>query len=380
MNPNSKILISGAGVAGLTSAIWLGRQGFKPTIVERAPDVRADGYIISLSHRSYRFADQLELLPEIRERYAGVTSSSYHRGRNTLLKFDYRSLFEGVDVVQIMRDDLQDILYDHARNLANFRFGTSIESISPGRRRSMVRFSDGREDEYDVIIGADGSHSGVRRLSFASDQVQLRYLGLCAAAYRLPNIAALKQKFETHMERDRYMVIFTTPKDDLAAVFVWATDIGEAPSPATRHGFLQEAYAGTRGIVRDVLDYCPADGGFYIDPLIQVRMNDWYKHHSVLTGDAAHSLTLISGQGATMAFTGACVLADALSTYERAEAFTAYQSNLQRTVFDVQDRTRSIARWYVPCSWWRQSVRDLGMALFPTQIFESHFKSKYTRA
>lgn len=84
-----RILISGAGVAGLTAAIWLGRAGLRTTVVEQADDVRADGYIISLSHRSYRYAERLGLLPAIRARAAGVTRSSYHRaGGATLLELD----------------------------------------------------------------------------------------------------------------------------------------------------------------------------------------------------------------------------------------------------------------------------------------------------
>lgn len=380
MNKAERILISGAGVAGLTSAIWLGRNGARPVVVERAPDVRADGYIISLSHRSYHFADRLGLLPEIHARSAGVTASSYHRGPSTLLEFNYDRLFEGVDVVQIMRDDLQEILFGHARDLAEFRFDTSISNIRQSADGAEVTFSDGTSERFDAVIGADGAHSAVRRLCFRPEEVNERHLGLCSAAYRLPNIAGLSHKFETHMERDRYMVIFTTPDDGLAAVFVFKTDMPAAPSPATRRDVLVEAFAGTGELTRRVLDHCPADGAFYIDPLVQIRMNEWHRDCSVLVGDAAHCLTLISGQGATMAFTGACVLSEKLVELPPREAFAAYQDDMQKTVFDVQDRTRSISRWYVPRSWWRQSARDLAMWLFPTTYFERHFKTKYSRA
>ncbi len=380
MHKDARILICGAGVAGLTAAIWLARAGFRPLVVERAPDVRADGYIISLSHRSYAYADRLGLLPAIRERSAGVTASSYHRAAATLLKLDYTRLFDGVDVVQIMRDDLQDILYQQARDLAEFRFDSTITAIEHGDTRAAVTLSDGSTAEWDVVIGADGLHSVVRDLSFAPGEVERRKLGLCSAAFRLPNVAGLTHKFETHMERDRYMVIFTTPQGGLAAVFVWATDLDRAPPPEARRDTLMKAYAGAGPLMQQVLAHCPADGAFFMDPLIQVRMQDWHRGQSVLTGDAAHCMTLISGQGATMAFTGACVLAEQLEALPPAEAFAAYQADLQRTVFEVQDRTRSMSRWYVPRTWWRQQARDLAMWAFPTAYFERHFKTKYSRA
>ena len=381
MDKSKPILISGAGVAGLTAAIWLGRAGFKPVIVEQAQDVRADGYIISLSHRSYRYAEALDLLPALKARGAGVTASSYHRaGGGALLELNYGRLFDGVDVIQIMRDDLQDILYATARDLAEFRFGTSVSAIEQGETQAEVRFSDGREDAFDAVIGTDGLHSAVRRLAFDEDAVTQRYLGLCSAAYRLPNIFGLEHKFETHMERDRYMVVFTTPQDGLATVFVWRTPMREAPPTAERRSVLYDAYVDTGPFTRQVLDHCPVDGGLYMDPLIQVRMHDWHRGQSVLAGDAAHCMTLISGQGATMAFTGACVLAEQLVQHPPLTAYQAYQQDLQPTVFNIQDRTSRIARWYVPGSTWRQAVRDLGMWLLPRAYFENHFKTKYSRA
>jgi 2-polyprenyl-6-methoxyphenol hydroxylase-like FAD-dependent oxidoreductase len=380
MQVNPKILICGAGIAGLTAAIRLARDGVKAVVVERAPDVRADGYIISLSHRSYRYAEALGLMPEIRRRSVGVTASSYHRGHTTLLEFNYDRLFTGVDVVQIMRDDLQDILYTTARDLAEIRFGTTIAGIEHGEQDAAVTFSDGRCERFDVVIGADGLHSVVRDLTFDPREVSHRRLDLCSAAFRLPNIAGLSHKFETHMERGRYMVMFTTPDNGLAAVFVWATTMAQAPPAEQRRQVLFDAFAGTGEIPTAVLAHCPIDGAFYMDPLVQVRMANWFQDRSVLVGDAAHCLTLLSGQGATMAFTGACALAERLVALPAQQAFAAYQADLQKTVIDVQDRTRKISRWYVPCTWWRQSARDLGMRLFPATWFERHFQAKYTRA
>ena len=375
------ILISGAGVAGLTAAIWLGRHGLRPVVVEQAPDVRADGYIISLSHRSYRYASALGLLDEIRERGAGIVASSYQRaGGRPLLELDYRRLFAGVDVLQIMRDDLQQILYGHARDLAEFRFGTSIAQIAAGGANAAVTFADGRCEDYDAVIGADGAHSIVRDLAFESNAVELRHLGLCCAAFRLPNFLGMQHKFETHMERNRYMVIFTTPQNGLAAVFVWATDLTSTPPANARRDTLLKAFADTAPLTRTVLEYCPPLDPFYMDLLVQVRMRQWHRGPAVLVGDAAHCMTLISGQGATAAFTGACVLAEQLVAQSPAAAFAAYSADLGATIRDVQDRTVAAARWYVPRAHWRQWARDAAMAVLPSRVFEQHFQSKYSRA
>ena len=76
----NRILISGAGVAGLTCALWLARKGFNPVIVEKARRIRAGGFLVSLSHHAYHFAEDLGVLPALKERSAGIQASSYHDG------------------------------------------------------------------------------------------------------------------------------------------------------------------------------------------------------------------------------------------------------------------------------------------------------------
>jgi 2-polyprenyl-6-methoxyphenol hydroxylase-like FAD-dependent oxidoreductase len=163
MQAGSRILISGAGVAGLTAAIWLGRNGFRPTLVERSPSVRADGYIVSLSHVSYQYARELGLLDKLRSFETRILTSSYHdrRGR-VMVGLARDSLMSGVDVVQLMRDDLQQVLYEAAESVADFRFSTVITKIEQGERVD-VEFGDGRSEEFDVVIGADGLQRERRR-------------------------------------------------------------------------------------------------------------------------------------------------------------------------------------------------------------------------
>ena len=178
MDNNSKILISGAGIAGLTCAIWLARHGFKPVVIEKAAEIRADGYIVSLSHASYHYAKKLNLLDKIIAKNSGIRESSYHDKRGkAMLTLDFSDLFRGVDVAQIMRDDLEDILYAEARDLVEIRLATFITKIDEGER-SLVTFNDGCEEEYDVVIGADGIHSNTRNLVFPESDVARRFFGL----------------------------------------------------------------------------------------------------------------------------------------------------------------------------------------------------------
>ncbi|MDA0822500.1 MAG: FAD-dependent monooxygenase, partial [Proteobacteria bacterium] len=325
MDKNTRILISGAGVAGLACAIWLGRNGFRPVVIEKSPTIRADGFIISLSHASYRYADRLDLLGKIAAKNAGIKQSSYHDRRGkAMLTLDYRDLFSGVDVVQIMREDLEDILHDAVRDLAEIRLRTSINKIDQIADIAQVTFDDGSEEEFDIVIGADGLHSNTRRLVFAEADVTQHYLGLFSSAYRLRNEIGLRDRFENHMERSRYMCVYTTRDDDLACVFIWQSDKLTAPPPDERYRELLSQYAGAPQLVQKVLEGFPEGQTVYMDPLIQIEMKKWSAGNVVLLGDAAYCLTLLSGQGASSAFWGACKLAEGLVASSKTEAFSSY--------------------------------------------------------
>ena len=74
------------------------------------------------------------------------------------------------------------------------------------------------------------------------------------------------------------------------------------------------------------------------------------------------------------------VLAEQLVDKTPAAAFAAYSADLGTTIRAVQDSTASASRWYVPRSLWRQTARDMGMALLPARYFERYFQAKYSRA
>ncbi len=381
MRSNARIMISGAGVAGLTAALWLGRAGFRPVVVERAPRIRADGYLISLSHHSYRLADELGLLPRLRERQNTIERSNYRdRGGRAILSLDYRALFRGVDILQIMRDDLQEVLYDEARELAEFRLGISAEHIEQDTDEVRVRFSDGSEDRFDAVIGADGLHSAVRRLCFDAEEVIGHEFGLFCAAYRLDNVIDLDRSFDAYLDNYRHTAVYTTREGDLATVFVWQREVREPPPPAERLQTLRDVFRGSHRNVWALLEHCPPQANIYMDRLLQIDMPSWHKGRVAVVGDAAHCLTLLSGQGASVAFASASVMARSLIEHEPATAFTEHARRMRPVVHAIQPRTRESARLYVPRGLARYLARDAAMRFLPNAFFQRYFRKKYTMA
>ncbi|MUM32522.1 FAD-dependent monooxygenase, partial [Mycolicibacterium sp. CBMA 361] len=185
-----KVLISGASIAGPVLAYWLSRNGFDVTVVERAPALRkTGGHAVDLFRPAMEISERMGVLPRVESYVTGTTAMTIHRpGHARPARIDYAKLIAAMSDrhVEIMRDDLSEIYYDAARSAADFRFGDQITSISDA---GEVTFEHGAPDLYDVVVGADGLHSGVRRLVFG-EHVQERFLGGYLAVVSVPKILA----------------------------------------------------------------------------------------------------------------------------------------------------------------------------------------------
>ena len=381
MNKKKRVIISGAGIAGLTCAIWLGINGFNPIIIEKSPSIRAHGYIVSLSHESFRLASELGILEKLCNRGAGIKESCYYdKNKTPMLSLDYQNLFAGLDIVQIMRDELETVLYEEAKDLCEFRFDNSLTKIDQDQNKVYIELKDGTADTCDVLIGADGLHSVTRSLTFTESEVEKRYMGIFSSAYRLPNVLGISNRFENHMEQKRYMCVYTTGANDLACVFIWKSNALEAPKSKVRVSVLSDAFEGSSDATMEVISNAPGGESIYMDPLIQIRMQSWNKGNVVLLGDAAHCLTLLSGQGASTAFWGASVLAKQLIENNADIAFDRYHSVLSQVTDKMQQTTRNAAKWYIPDNRLNYLSRDFAMRYLPNSFFQYYFKNKYSKA
>lgn len=271
-----RVLISGAGVAGLCAALWLSRAGYSVTIVEKTDAFRPGGYLVALSHHAYDFADELGLLGALGQHDLQIAKTSYHsRSGRPLLNLDCNRMFGGVRIIQIMREDLARVLHDQVRDQADIRFGETITRMTHEKEVVEVDFESGSSEVYDLLIGADGLHSNVRDLAFPASDVTRHTLGLKCAAFRSANVLGLAHKFETHMEPTRYMATFTTRDAMLGNVFIWNAPDENLPAPDAQAGELRAAFAATGATTARVLEECPRDTPFYFDIPAQIEMPTW---------------------------------------------------------------------------------------------------------
>src|ERR1700744_730963 len=162
------ILINGGGIAGPCLAYWLTRHGHAVTISEQAHQLRTGGQAVDFRGASLQVLEKMGLLPRVR---AGAT----RMGPLVLVDEGGREIgrlpAEGISgEVEIHWGDLVRIFYDAVREDVNYLFGVRVTHLDDDGERVNVTFSDASTGSYDVVIGADGLHSGVRGLVFGPEE------------------------------------------------------------------------------------------------------------------------------------------------------------------------------------------------------------------
>jgi 2-polyprenyl-6-methoxyphenol hydroxylase-like FAD-dependent oxidoreductase len=332
---NERILISGASIAGLTLAHWLARHGFQPTVVERAAALRADGNGVDVRGHAGQVAERMGIMPRVRALAADVRGIKFvDAAGRAVARIGMRDLDPGS--VEVMRGDLVALLREATG--AEILLGDSIQSLEQDDDGVTVTFDKAPAGRFDLVVGADGLHSHVRRLAFGPEEEFVRHKGLYFAFANAD--AALGE--------DRWVTMFSTP-GRMAGIYRSGNHAQAKAYLAFRSApldydqrdvsvhkrLLSDVFGDqTSWRTRELLDSALADPGFYFDACAQVHMTSWSAGRVVLTGDAAWCPSPASGAGAELALVGAYRLAGELADADGDHqlAFTRYDAALRPLV------------------------------------------------
>ncbi|ELR68634.1 hypothetical protein C900_00178 [Fulvivirga imtechensis AK7] len=350
------ILISGAGIAGLTAAWWLSRQGHQVKVVEVAPDLRDEGYMMDFFGPGYDVAEKMDILDALDHRSYDIGSFHAVDAHGRLKSgFNYHKLISLLDkrYFLLMRGDLVNVLHGQLSSAVDITYGTTIEAIEQTSEDVQVTFKDGDIEKYDLVIGADGIHSKVRELVFGNEQQFQKYLGYHVAAliYNKPiRLPGEGPAFYSVTVPDKQAVLCPLQEGKYASFFIWRTKKYSYMTEEERHGVLKGLFENVGWVIPEVINSVKSDEKLYFDTVSQIRMDRWYDRRVVLIGDAAYCLSLMAGQGASFAMAGAYVLARSLqeSDGRLAEALKIYQDFLQPATSEKQRVALRFSNSFVP--------------------------------
>jgi 2-polyprenyl-6-methoxyphenol hydroxylase-like FAD-dependent oxidoreductase len=358
-----KILISGASIAGPVFAYWLTRQDIDVTVVERAPELRkTGGHAIDLFRPAMEISERMGVLDAIEAHATGTSLLTVHRPwASRPARIDYVKLVGAMSDrhVEIMRDDLSEIYYDATRADVEYVFGDELTAISDD---GAVTFAHGAPRRFDVVVGADGLHSGVRGLVFGDD-VPEQFLGSYLSVVSVPKALAREGEMNGYFEPDRVAMIYTADHlDDARAVFMFrpSTPLDyDHRDVARQRNQLREAFAGIHADVDSWLSEVDDTPAFYFDAITQLQMTSWSRGRVTLVGDAGYCPGPAVGGSTSLAVYGAYVLAAELarSDGDHMAAIASYERTMMPSVVGSRAMARVNAKTIVPGS--RLGVRAL---------------------
>jgi 2-polyprenyl-6-methoxyphenol hydroxylase-like FAD-dependent oxidoreductase len=341
------VLISGAGIAGPAAAFWLHRVGFAVTVVESAPAPRPGGQTVDLRGAGRTVVERMGLMPAVRARCMAQEGVAYvdATGRH-LAEMRVEDLGgDGiVSELEILRGDLAQVLLD-ATPEAEYLFGTRVTALDGGR----ATLSDGSVREFDVIIGADGPHSGIRRLAFGPEEDFTRPIGGYMAWFTAPDPVGLEGWYAMYNEPGRVASIRPDSAPGRAkAGFAWhSAPLGRLSDVDSRE-LVAERMAGMGWVTPQLVAAMREADDFYLDAVAQVRMAHWTRGKVALLGDAGYCPSPLTGMGTSLALVGAYVLAGELATAPAEQAFARYEAIMRPYVKQGQQLPPGGMKGYAP--------------------------------
>ena len=361
------VLISGVGIGGPTLAFWLRAAGFEPTLIERAPGLRAGGFVIDFWGLGYDLAERMGLANDIERagyhmRELRIVDDRGERvaGFGTTV---FRELTGG-RFVTLGRSDLSRLLFAKIRSGTEVIFSDEILGLQQHADRVQVQFKHGNERSFDLVIGADGLHSGVRRLAFGSQDRFEKQLGYMVAAFEVRGYRPRDEDvYVIHSEPGRMLGRFALHDDRTLFLFVFAADVDRSPTMLdlpTQKALLRKMFGDGKWECARILGELDSTQALYFDRVSQVKMETWWRGRVGLVGDAAFCVSLMAGQGSALAMTSAYVLAGELAKAigRHEEAFRNYEMRLRAYISSKQKGAERFSAAFAPKTCWGLFLRN----------------------
>ena len=320
----TRVLVSGASIAGPALALWLARSGFDVTVVEKAPQVRPGGQPVDFKGDTHRTVlRRMGILDD-------VLRARTHPQDGTVVDAAGRTVAVvpsefSAGEIEIARGDLARLIYDRSAGTCRYLFSDSITSLVETADGVEVTFSGSAPQTFDLVVGADGLHSTVRRLAFGPESEHVHHRGYY---YALADID-LGGPDQMYNEPGRMVA---TGGPEAPAFFVFASEHLEfdRDDVTAQKALLVDAYRGGAWRIPELVARVPDAGQFYLDSISRVSADRYVNGRVVLLGDSAWGNAL-GGFGTGLAVVGAYVLAGELtrSRDDHGAALARYETRMR---------------------------------------------------
>ena len=321
-----KVVIVGGGIGGLSAARELALRRIPCTVFERAPQLNPVGAGIIMNPNAMAVLERNGLAAEVRrDSWPYLTRETRDQRGRLLATRDYRPLYDAGKLSQgalVHRAHLLEVLY-RSLPAGTVSFGKTVTASDLAGA--------------DLVIGADGIRSQVRREVFGSTFAPL-YMGYRSHRLIMENVAGVRC-FTEYLGRGQRIGLVPIGEKRL---YVWTTfnsprDVW--PAPNLPEQFAQFTDPGLQRLFAAL----PPSSSIITTEIEELWLDEWFRGHTVLLGDAVHAMTPNIGQGAGMAMEDAAVLAEELAQAGKiADALANYVRRRKPRVETVMRISREV--------------------------------------
>ncbi len=325
----ARVLVSGASVAGPVTAYWLAKRGFEVTVVERNDDLRLGGQNIDITDAARDIVEMMGVRGAIEEQHTGEKGLRFvDKDGETAGSFPVDKKGSLTREIEILRGDLVKILVEANPQGVDYRFGNSIEKLDDNGEDVSVTFADGSQENFDLVIAADGMNSATRRLVIGKGDHE-DYLGCWSSYFTIPRYDRDNDWWNWYTASNG-IIAFLRPDNDgtirASVNFLNDDDDPDRMSLSDKKEILTERLRGAGWECDRIADDLVDVDDIFLGPLHQIKAGRWSRGRCALTGDAAYCPTPYTGMGTTLAIIGSYILANEIAGHDDHEkAFAEYE-------------------------------------------------------
>lgn len=339
MEQTKTVLVSGASFAGLTTAYWLNKMGYKVTVVEIGNHLKMGGTPVDIKDQTIDIVKRMGLFEQIKANRIGVKKWEFKNADNvTEHSISIEQLPE--DEFEIERDTLLNMFFDSIKNDVAFIFNNSITALNETKENIAVTFKDGSQKSYNLVLGCDGIHSVVRKIWFGNESEYAHFLGQYFSI-AITNKSLIEESvLQLYAEPNKgFMLNAYNGKTDVVFTFRPEKEIPyDFRNQAQQKEIVWKQMQGMSWRTSELQNELLNAPNFFFDKFCQIKMPSWTKGRVALVGDAGYCASPAAGMGGSLAIIGATALAE---TFEKHNgnfelAFEAYNKDLRPFIEEVQ--------------------------------------------
>jgi 2-polyprenyl-6-methoxyphenol hydroxylase-like FAD-dependent oxidoreductase len=337
------VLISGASFAGLSTAYWMNKFGYKVTIVEISPALRKGGTPVNILENTIDIVKRMGLFDQIRANRLTMEKMEFKNADDITERLEYTQNTQeerGEVEYEIERDILLDILHSAVKNDIEFIFGENITSLTEAGDQIEVTFKNSSPQTFDLVFGCDGIHSIVRKLWFGEEKEFSHFLQTYFSITIVHKLLIPQNTTQMYSEPGKTVMLNAyNGKTDICLAYFSKQEVPyDYRDEQQQRQMIYDQFKSSGWRTPELLEEVQHSETFYFDKLCQMKMPSWTKGRVALVGDAAYCASPAAGRGGSLAIDGAAALADAFpkckGDFEL--AFQEYNHSFRPFIKEVQ--------------------------------------------